>query len=984
MCGNKLRLSLIALLILNGGGLFGANENDVKLDSIEVVGTAPDDDIKTKKVGETKKSAKTLERQQVQDSKDLVKYETGVTVVEAGRFGSSGYAIRGVDENRVAITIDGLRQSETLSSQGFKELFEGYGNFNNTRNGIEIENVKEAIITKGSDSIKTGSGSLGGSVMFETKDARDYLIDKDWYLSFKNGYSSRDSQNFRSLSAAARYKWFDILIVNTLRSGHETKNYYYDIYSDKEDKYQVGREREKADPYDITRKSTMVKVGFSPSDEHRFSIMRDDSTLSSSGEDLSYSLRSSQYIFDSYKDSGYRKNNDKSTRKNTQFAYENFTETPFWDNFKLSYSDQKIKNKARTDEYCDNDRCAAFRNPNGLNLKLGDDGVYKVVDKNGQELTPIVDTSGWWTDRGFKDSDGNSVEYKDNGGKIYNTFIDCSKVDCTKKFRVSVWDSATNTHTFEDRDIEIKQTPNGITYGAIKKNSSYEDAIVVIPQSAGYAQDIYHDRDLDTDTKQFDINFEKEFELFKTEHSLKYGGLWDKTKKSMLDQDGYKGYNAQWWADSFFGSEYDYYDPNAVDGYVLHPDWYYTAPIGQLKSVENRKQTFLIPVETKTGALKVGDNITVTDWLGLDLNYRYDRVEHRPSYNEDIPVPTGMIVGVFKPLPPGFNPYQPGIGYNNPTAQQNLKENLEILLQNRKFRADSYSFGLNLDPLDWLRIQLKYAKGFRAPTSDEMYMTFKHPNFSIRPNVLLNAEISKTKEIAVSFYRNISFASFSYFKTDYDNFIDLVYIGDFAVDGSSIPYPFYQNKNRDSAEVKGFEINSHLELEEILPSLRGFRIGYKFTRQKGRMDETIPMNAIQPTTSVYNLGYSTLGDKYGIDFYITDVGAKKAQDTYNMYWETQRDNYALVKGQYVTDSTLAYRSGNYTVIDMIAYARPTKNFTFGFGLYNITDEKYVTWDSARSIRSVGTNNLINQNTGAGFKRFFAPGRNFKFTWSITF
>ena len=73
--------------------------------------------------------------------------------------GSSGYSIRGVDENRVAITIDGLHQAETLSSQGFKEVFEGYGNFNNTRNGVEVENVREATITKGADSIKTGSGA---------------------------------------------------------------------------------------------------------------------------------------------------------------------------------------------------------------------------------------------------------------------------------------------------------------------------------------------------------------------------------------------------------------------------------------------------------------------------------------------------------------------------------------------------------------------------------------------------------------------------------------------------------------------------------------------------------------------------------------------------------------------------------------------------------------------------------------------------------
>nr|WP_232086985.1 hypothetical protein [Haemophilus influenzae] len=60
------------------------------------------------------------------------------------RFGQSGFAIRGVDENRVAINIDGLRQAETLSSQGFKELFEGYGNFNNTRNGAEIETFKRS------------------------------------------------------------------------------------------------------------------------------------------------------------------------------------------------------------------------------------------------------------------------------------------------------------------------------------------------------------------------------------------------------------------------------------------------------------------------------------------------------------------------------------------------------------------------------------------------------------------------------------------------------------------------------------------------------------------------------------------------------------------------------------------------------------------------------------------------------------------------
>ena len=140
-----------------------------QLNEIVVSGNASEPNVQEKKVGETQITSHKLNKQQAADSRDLVRYETGITVVETGRTGSSGYAVRGVDENRVGIMVDGLRQAETLSSQGFKELFEGYGNFNNTRNDVEIENVKMATITKGADSMKSGSGALGGSVAFETK-----------------------------------------------------------------------------------------------------------------------------------------------------------------------------------------------------------------------------------------------------------------------------------------------------------------------------------------------------------------------------------------------------------------------------------------------------------------------------------------------------------------------------------------------------------------------------------------------------------------------------------------------------------------------------------------------------------------------------------------------------------------------------------------------------------------------------------------------
>ena len=345
-----------------------------------------------------------------------------------------------------------------------------------------------------------------------------------------------------------------------------------------------------------------------------------------------------------------------------------------------------------------------------------------------------------------------------------------------------------------------------------------------------------------------------------------------------------------------------------------------------------------------------------------------------------------MVTGIFVPLPLGCDPYSSSGGYNQPCAVENFEQNLALLLRETKFKSDSYSLGINLDPLDFMRFQVKYSKGFRAPTSDEMYMTFKHPSFSIAPNTDLKAEIAKTKEAALTFYKNQSFITFNVFKTDYDNFIDLVYQGEREVDfGSGIRYPFWRNINRDKAKVTGLEISSKVSLGDVLTSLEGFRVGYKLTHQKGRMNDNIPMNVIQPTTSVYTLGYSTPGDKYGVDFFITNVAAKKAEDTYNMYWEQQRDDPSrLVQGKRVTDSMLAWRSGAYTVIDMIAYAKPQKNFSFSFGLYNITDKKYMTWDMARSIRAFGTSNLINQDTGAGIGRFYAPRRNFKFNWEIKF
>ena len=107
----------------------------------------------------------------MQGIRDLVRYETGVSVVEQGRGGSSGFAIHGVDKNRVGITVDGIAQIQSYKDESTKRAGAGSG----AMNEIEIENIAAVAINKGGNALEAGSGALGGSVAFHTKDVSDVL-----------------------------------------------------------------------------------------------------------------------------------------------------------------------------------------------------------------------------------------------------------------------------------------------------------------------------------------------------------------------------------------------------------------------------------------------------------------------------------------------------------------------------------------------------------------------------------------------------------------------------------------------------------------------------------------------------------------------------------------------------------------------------------------------------------------------------------------
>ena len=90
-----------------------------------------------------RKNHKEIQREMIRDTRDLVRYTTDVGVADNGRR-LKGFSMRGVEGNRVGISVDGV------SLPDFEEnsLYARYGNFNNSRLSVDSELVRNIDIVK--------------------------------------------------------------------------------------------------------------------------------------------------------------------------------------------------------------------------------------------------------------------------------------------------------------------------------------------------------------------------------------------------------------------------------------------------------------------------------------------------------------------------------------------------------------------------------------------------------------------------------------------------------------------------------------------------------------------------------------------------------------------------------------------------------------------------------------------------------------------
>ncbi len=205
------------------------------------------------------KGADDLTRELVGDMHDLLRNEIGVTVNEGGRGGSNGFSMRGVDADRVAITVDDLPQAESA----IDFIYSGYGYMSANRNTTELENLSRVSVAKGADSFKVGSGAVGGAVMFKTKEVADFVRPGEKVgMLLKTGYASKNDEWRHIIGGGFRLPTLEGLVQYTYRYGHEMKNY------GKYPEDVTGRKRCAPDPVNAKTESILAKLGYNFWGEH--------------------------------------------------------------------------------------------------------------------------------------------------------------------------------------------------------------------------------------------------------------------------------------------------------------------------------------------------------------------------------------------------------------------------------------------------------------------------------------------------------------------------------------------------------------------------------------------------------------------------------------------------------------------------------------------------------------------------------------------
>jgi hemoglobin/transferrin/lactoferrin receptor protein len=259
----------------------------------------------------------TIKKNLNQDLTDLFRHEPGVDVTKDSRFGVSSINVRGLDENRVYLDIDGVAQPDSYNpTTTYLRSGRAY---------LDLDSVEQVDVLKGGD-VVTGSGALAGSVKFKTKDPDSFLKPHgdDSYLNLKSGYSSASEQFHETATMANRTGDLESMLVVTRRDGHETES------DGSGSKSATGASRGRADPSDVGSGNFLGKLAYQVNDDNKIGLVAEHYQLNAHTDLKSESSATST-----------QKAEDAMKRDHVGIWHENKAENAVYDTLKWQLDYQK-------------------------------------------------------------------------------------------------------------------------------------------------------------------------------------------------------------------------------------------------------------------------------------------------------------------------------------------------------------------------------------------------------------------------------------------------------------------------------------------------------------------------------------------------------------------------------------------------------------------------------------------------------------------
>ncbi len=202
----------------------------------------------------------------MEDIRDLVRFEPGVSVRRAparfgaalgstGRDGNAGFNIRGLGGNRVLIQVDGIRVPDSFS----------FGAQLTGRDSVDLGLVQSIEILRGPASSLYGSDGVAGVVSFRTADPANILTGGQTIGGVgRAAHDSVDRQWTLSGVVAARAGKLSVLAGYTFRDGSELRN------QGRNDAPNASRTA--PNPQDRRADNLLGKLVFDMSEQHRLRL----------------------------------------------------------------------------------------------------------------------------------------------------------------------------------------------------------------------------------------------------------------------------------------------------------------------------------------------------------------------------------------------------------------------------------------------------------------------------------------------------------------------------------------------------------------------------------------------------------------------------------------------------------------------------------------------------------------------------------------